>query len=212
MSKRKEENEPREEGEKTERNEERARKKMKIDDEIGEKKVVEYVRGEKEKPLTRGDEGGRDKETIHDVVKGEEIVKTQHTVREEREDNESKEKEESGTVRKTERKLDMEKSGGRKQPKKMKTPSIRKFFSKLSHENKKETVNLERSTNSVGNNRGGLVGNGMDNAKQRDTEAQFVYVSRDNTGCGERRHSSKNNTEQQHVLQQKKNRQRYRVI
>ena len=69
----KEENEPREEGEKAERNEERARKKIKIDGEIGEKETVEYVRGEKENPKERGDKGGIKEKTIYDVVNGQEM-------------------------------------------------------------------------------------------------------------------------------------------
>ena len=101
----------------------------------------------------------------------------------------------------------MEKNKERRQTKKLKTPSIKKFFSKLGHEDKKETVNLERGNNFVGKNIvgvGRLVDNGVSNAKQRDIEAQVVNVSRENTVYGERRHTSKDNMEQQHVVQQKK--------
>ena len=101
----------------------------------------------------------------------------------------------------------MEKNKERRQTKKLKTPSIKKFFSKLGHEDKKETVNLERGNNFVGKNIvgvGRLVGNGMNNAKQRDIEAQVVNVSLENTVYGERRQTSKDNIEQQHVVQQEK--------
>ena len=110
-------------------------------------------------------------------------------------------------MRKTERKLKIEKTGRAKQAEKIKTPSILKFFPKLSHEKKKETVNLEGNTNSVGRKvlgSGGVVGNGMDNANQRDIGAQAMGVSQKNTDCGANQFFTKNNTEQQRLVVQQK--------
>ena len=82
-----------------------------------------------------------EKEKVDKVIKNQEEEKEnkkesgaeQTHGKEKSGDNDGEEKEKREQVKKTERKLVKEKSTGRKQPKEMETPSIKKFFSKIDH-------------------------------------------------------------------------------
>ena len=94
---------------------------------------------------------------------------------------------------------------GKKEQKKLKTPSITKFFPRTSHVQGNKTGIPVGNNTYVGNNQVGEVGVGgnyENNDKQQDPEAKNTCVSYENTDCVGGQLYSKGNIQQQLVVQQ----------
>ena len=96
-------------------------------------------------------------------------------------------------------------STGRKQPKGMKTPSIKRFFSKVDQKPILKTGDLMGKHEPLGeNNKGavGLVGGDIYSAKQNRPEAKNIHDFTENIYYGGSRQTSKENIQQQLVVDQ----------
>ena len=98
----------------------------------------------------------------------------------------------------------------------MKTPSIKRFFSKIDQKPTVKPGDLMGKLEPMGENMkdvGGLVGKDLNSVKQNNPEAKNTHDFTENTDYGGSRQTSKKNIQQQHVVQQTigRNTEIYRV-